>query len=136
MAGCGTWAILEKIACWLLLFFFPLQHALRFTAQKTQKAYVSPARHYASTIKDATYLPMGARLRLKASYDISKFPADAQVILKAMKTYGLILADNGSNLFVSGTADSRWNDANMNKLKVLTAADFEVVKLGTVVKGY
>eukprot|EP00906_Rhabdomonas_costata_P007997 RCo011420 len=113
-----------------------ITHALRFTAAKTQKAYVSPARHYASTIKDPTYLPMGARLRLKASYDISKFPADAQVILTALKVYGLILADNGSNLYVSGTPDSRWNDNNMNKLKVLTAANFEVVQLGPVTKGY
>jgi hypothetical protein len=73
---------------------------------------------------------MGARFRLKASFDISSFPASAQIILRAMKTYGLILADNGSNMYISGAPDSRWNDDELNTLKNISASNFEMVQLG------
>jgi hypothetical protein len=77
---------------------------------------------------------MGLRLRLKANFNISSFPADDQVILTALKTYGMILADNGSALFVSGAPDTRWNDTNLNLLKNVHASDFEVVQTGTIYK--
>ena len=75
---------------------------------------------------------MGTRLRLKASFNISGFPADDQVILTAMKKYGLILADNGSGIFISGDPDDRWNNTNLNLLKSITASNFEVVQMGTI----
>src|SRR5438477_12418956 len=75
---------------------------------------------------------MGLRLRLKASFDISGYPADDRVILFAMKKYGLILADNGSAIFISGAPDNRWNNTDLNLLKNITASSFEVVSLGTV----
>ena len=107
-----------------------INHAIRFTLQTTQKAYVHPATHYASSQTDASYAPMGARFRLKASFDISSYPASAQVILRAMKTHGLILADNGSNMYISGAPDSRWNDDELNTLKNIAASNFEMVQLG------
>jgi hypothetical protein len=112
-----------------------ITHAIRFTVAKTRKAYVSPARHYASSNRSASLPPMGMRVRLKKSFDISKYPKQARVILAAMKTYGLILADNGSNWFVSGTADSRWNDSALNSLKKVPGSAFEVVKMGKITKG-
>ena len=110
-----------------------IDHALRFTVSNTRKAYVAPASHWASSSTSATRLPMGARLRLKASVDISGFSAANQVILTALKKYGMILADNGSNMFITGAKDPGWNDNDLNALKRLTAADFEVVQMGTVV---
>jgi hypothetical protein len=107
-----------------------IRHALRFTATRTRRAYVSPARHYASSSTDPSLPPMGMRVRLKAGFEISGFPPGARVVLQALKTYGMILADNGSNWYISGTADSRWNDDEMNSLKTLTGNDFEVVKMG------
>lgn len=110
-----------------------IRHALRFTVSRSRKAYISPARHCASTLTDTTLPPMGMRVRLKSSFDISKYPASSRVILQAMKTYGMIVADNGNNWSVSGTADTRWNDAENNTLKQLTGNDFEVVKMVGVV---
>jgi hypothetical protein len=109
-----------------------IKHAIRFTVQHTRRAYVSPARHFASNLTDPSLLPMGARIRLKANYNISGFAPPAQVILKALKKYGLILADNGSNMFMTGTADKRWNDDVLNTLKQVKNTDFEVVKLGAL----
>jgi hypothetical protein len=109
-----------------------INHSLRFTVPSTREAFVAPASHWASTVTDADAPPMGTRLRLKASFDISGFPADDQVILTAMQQYGLILADNGSAMYVSGTPDNRWNNNDLDQLKTLTASDFEVVQLGTV----
>jgi hypothetical protein len=110
-----------------------IRHALRFTCPTTRRAYVSPARHYASSRTDAAQPPMGMRVRLKASVDISGFPASAQVILRAMKTYGMFLADNGSSFYVSGTHDMRWNDEELGAMKRLHGRDFEVVKMGAIV---
>src|SRR5882762_1659697 len=94
-----------------------IHHALRFTVPSSQRAFVLPATHWASTTTNPNAPPMGLRLRLKASFDISGYPADDQVILTAMKKYGLILADNGSAIFVSGAPDNRWNNTNLNLLK-------------------
>src|SRR5579872_31329 len=109
-----------------------INHALRFTIPTTQKAFVLPATHWASTTTDPNAPPMGLRLRLKASFDISTFPADDQVILTALKKYGMILADNGSAIFISGAPDNRWNNTNLNLLKSITASNFEVVQTGTI----
>jgi len=109
-----------------------IHHALRFTVPTSQKAFVLPATHWASTNTNTNAPPMGLRLRLKASFNISSYPADDQVILTALKTYGMILADNGSALFVSGAPDTRWNDTNLNLLKNVHASDFEVVQTGTI----
>jgi hypothetical protein len=109
-----------------------INHALRFTIPTTQKAFVLPATHWASTTTDPNAPPMGLRLRLKASLDISSYPAGDQVILTAMKKYGLILADNGSAIFISGAPDNRWNNTDLNLLKQVTASNFDVVQTGTI----
>jgi len=106
----------------------PIQHALRVTVRATN-GYVWPASHRAGSTGGA--LPMGARLRLKGSKDLSGYPQIVQNILRAMQTYGLIVADNGSDLFVTGAMDSRWDNGVLNPaFHGLTAADFEVVQLG------
>ena len=110
-----------------------IAHALRFTVSRTRRAYVHPARHWASSDTSSLRPPMGMRVRLKASFDISGFPARAQVILRALKKYGMIVADNGSDWYISGTADARWNDEENNTLKQLRGSDFEVVKMHHVV---
>lgn len=110
-----------------------IDHALRFTAKSIRKAYVAPATHWASSSTSTTLPPMGTRLRLKASFVISGYSVNNQVVLKALKKYGMILADIGSNLYLSGANDPKWNDSDLNGLKKVTANDFEVVQLGTVV---
>lgn len=106
-----------------------IRHALRFTVSRTRRAYLPPARHWASSSTDPLRPPMGMRVRLKASYDISGFPPPAQVVLRALKRYGMIVADNGSDFFVTGTADARWNDGVNNTLKQVKVGDFEVVRM-------
>jgi hypothetical protein len=108
-------------------------HALRFTVSRTRHGYVYPARHYASSDTSANVPPMGMRVRLKATFDISGYPPSARVILQALKTYGMIVADNGSDWFVSGAPDARWNDSELNALKQVQGSNFEVVRMGTVV---
>ncbi len=112
-----------------------INHALRFTVQKSRRAYVPPATHYASKRTNASYPPMGMRVRLKASVDISGFPANDQVILRALKKYGMIMADNGSDWFLSGSHDMRWNDEELGALKKIKGNDFEVVKMEGIVVG-
>lgn len=112
-----------------------INHALRFTVSRTQRGYVFPARHFASRSSDATLPPMGMRVRLKASFDISSYPPQSRVVLQCLKTYGMIVADNGSDWFVSGAPDARWNDDDLNTLKRIRGHDFEVVQLGTITKG-
>jgi hypothetical protein len=104
-----------------------IRHALRFTVRRSRRAYVHPATHWASADRSAALPPMGARFRLKASYDISHFRADTQTILRAMKTYGLIVADNGSNWFFQGTAENGWNTTMLDQLKSVPARAFEAV---------
>jgi len=106
-----------------------LTHAVRFTCQKSRRAYVPPATHFASRSDDPNLPPMGMRVRLKAGYDTSKFPPAAQVILAGLKKHGMLLADNGSNWFVTGAPDPRWNDEELGTLKRIKGRDFEVVKM-------
>jgi hypothetical protein len=108
-----------------------IQHAFRFTLPRTGAAFTPPASHSAATSSDPTAPPMGMRLRLKSSYDISGFSSQMQVILTAMKTYGLILADNGSALYVTGVSDSRWG-SDLDSLKTVRASAFEVVQMNPV----
>lgn len=110
-----------------------IKHAIRFTAQFTRRAYVAPARHWASTNTSVNRPPMGMKVRLKASLDISGFTPAMQVILRALKKYGMILADNGSNWYISGAPDMRWNDNELNQLKTLKGSSFEVVKMNNIV---
>jgi hypothetical protein len=104
-----------------------IDHALRFTVQRTRRAYVYPARHYASSSDDPSLPPMGLRVRLKANVDISHFPKQARIVLQALKTYGMILADNGSNWYISGAANPKWSNDDLHSLGQITGADFEVV---------
>lgn len=104
-----------------------VKHAIRFTAPKTQRAYVWPARHFASKITDPTYPPMGQRFRLRADFDISSFSRENQVILKGLKKYGMFLSDNGGAWFMIGEPDKRWNDGDLNKLRAVKGEDFEAV---------
>jgi hypothetical protein len=110
-----------------------IAHALRFTVSVTRKAYIPPARHWASSNTSSLRPPMGMRVRLKQSFDISSYPARVRVILRALKKYGMIVADNGSDWFLSGVADARWNDAEINTMKQLRGSDFEVVRMTGVV---
>jgi hypothetical protein len=104
-----------------------INHALRFTASTTQRAYLWPARHYASSNTNPSVPPMGIRVRLKSNVDISGFSPANRVILQALKTYGMFLADNGSNWFISGVPDSRWNDDDLRALRFVLGSSFEVV---------
>ncbi|MEK7269700.1 MAG: hypothetical protein AAB215_02030 [Planctomycetota bacterium] len=110
-----------------------IRHAIRFTVAKSRRAYVPPATHFASKAADPNLPPMGMRVRLKASFDASAFPASVQPILAAMKTYGMIVADNGSDWFVSGAPDPRWSDDDLSTLKRIKGKDFEVLKMEGVV---
>ena len=113
-----------------------INHAIRFTAANTN-GYIWPARHLTSNNPNTPHIPpMGARFRLKASFDISSYPAEMQVILNAMKTYGIILADNGSNWYVSGTPDSRWDNDMLHLLDDLTGNDFEAVDSSVLMVDY
>lgn len=107
-------------------------HALRFTVERTQRGFIFPARHYASSSNDPALPPMGLRLRLKSSVDISGFSATNQKILRALKKFGMIVADNGSDWFISGAPDSRWNDEDLHELHRLHGRDFEAVFTGAI----
>ena len=104
-----------------------INHALRFTAERTRRAYIYPARHYASSSTDPSLPPMGLRVRLKAGVNISGLPPQARMVAQAMKTYGLILADNGANWYVTGAPSPHWSNDQLHALGGLTGADFEVV---------
>jgi hypothetical protein len=105
-----------------------IRHALRFTARETQRAYVWPARHYASSNTDPGVPPMGARFRLKKSFDVTGFPAPVRVILVAMQTYGMFLADNGSDWYVSGAPNRNWDDEMLgDSFRLVQGSDFEAV---------
>ena len=104
-----------------------IDHALRFTASATRRAYVYPARHFASSSNDASLPPMGLRVRLKAGVDVASFPKQARVVLRALQRYGMILADNGSPWYISGAPSSHWSNDALHTLGRLTGADFEVV---------
>jgi hypothetical protein len=110
-----------------------IKHALRFTVRSTQKAYIAPASHYASSSTDPSLPPMGLRVRLKASKDISGFPPHTQVILRALKKYGMLLADNGGTWYVSGQNDARWDDAQIGRLRDILGSDLEAVDTGPLI---
>ncbi len=112
-----------------------ISHALRFTARKTRAAYILPATHFASKLKDPRLPPMGLRVRLKATFDITPFPPTVQVILRALKKYGMILADNGGNWFISGAPSPYWNDDELAWLKRVKGKDLEVVYTGEAMTG-
>jgi hypothetical protein len=104
-----------------------IDHALRFTAAQTRRAYVYPARHYASSSNDPSLPPMGLRVRLKASVNVASFPRQAHVVVRALQRYGMILADNGSPWYISGAPNRHWSNDQLHSLGRLTGADFEVV---------
>src|SRR4030081_585372 len=104
-----------------------INRAIRFTAQQSDRSFLWPARHQAGTAANGALPPMGARFRLKSTYDISHFSTQAKVILLAMQHYGLILADNGSNWFFSGTEDAAWPDSLLSELKTIPASQFDAV---------
>jgi len=112
-----------------------IEHAIRFTAPVTRSAHLYPARHHAGAGSSSALPPMGLRVRLKASFDTSGFGPQAQVILTAMKEYGMILADNGSPWYFTGSSDVRWDDDQLNQLKSLRGSDFEVVDTTGFVNG-
>jgi len=107
-----------------------IDHALRFTAARTRRAYVYPARHYASSLTDPNLPPMGLRVRLKAGFDVGGFPKQARVILVALKRYGMMVADNGANWFIGGAPNAHWNNDDLHTLGRVKGADFEVVQTG------
>jgi hypothetical protein len=109
-----------------------IHHALRFTVRRTRRAYVSPARHFASRLTDPNLPPMGMRVRLKADFDVAGFPPSVQVILTALKTYGMFVADNGSDWYVSGAPDPRWNDEELAAIRRVPGRAFEVVEMGEI----
>jgi hypothetical protein len=111
-----------------------ITHALRFTVSRTQRAYIHPATHWASSSTDPNLAPMGLRLRLRADFDTSHFTGEARVLLEGLKKYGMMVADNGSDWFITGATDPRWNDTDLNQLKTVPGSAFEVVQTGTVVK--
>jgi hypothetical protein len=104
-----------------------IDHALRFTVARTRRAYVWPARHFASDLTDPSLPPMGLRLRLKPGFDTRPFPRQARVVLEALKRYGMILADNGSNWYLSGAPDPRWSNDQLHSLHGVPGSAFEVV---------
>lgn len=112
-----------------------IKHALAFTCLKTRRAYVHPARHFASKSRDPKLPPMGMRVRLKADFDVTPFPECVQVILRALKTYGMFLAQNGGNWYLNGAPDPRWSDKELSTLKKVKGKDLEVVKMGEIATG-
>jgi hypothetical protein len=111
-----------------------ITHALRFTVAETQRGFIFPARHWASSSTDPDLPPMGLRLRLKKGYDISGFHGQARVILEALKKYGMIVADNGSSWYISGEQGAAWDDDDLNQLKTVPGSAFEAVYTGPITK--
>lgn len=111
-----------------------IEHALRVTVPRTQRGYIHPATHFASSSEDPRLPPMGLRLRLKASFGLQGFSRQARVILEALKRYGLIVADNGSPWYVTGAPSPHWDEASLEQLKRLTGADFEAVQSGRILR--
>ncbi len=109
-----------------------INHAVRFTLPVTQEAFTPPASHWASSVTDTNAPPMGMRMRLKASFDISGFSPANQVILTALQKYGMILADNGSAIYITGMPDSHWNNNDLAALESIAASDFDVVLMDAV----
>lgn len=111
-----------------------IDHALRFTARRTRRAFVYPARHFASSSDDSTLAPTGLRIRLKAGVDLGKLGRQARIVARALKRYGALLADNGSPWYFSGAPDKGWNNDDLHTLGTLKGSDFEVVDTSTLPK--
>lgn len=109
-----------------------IRHALRFTVQKTQRAFVHPATHWASSSTDKLLPPMGMRVRLKASFSIAGFPPRVQVILRALKKYGMFVSDNGGNWFISGAPNMKWDDDELRNIMKVKGKDFEVIRMDKI----
>jgi hypothetical protein len=109
-----------------------IDHALRFTVERTRRAYVYPARHYASALTDPSLPPMGLRVRLKASFDVRPFPRQARIVLLALKRYGMLVADNGSDWYVSGAPNRGWSNDQLHTLGRVRGSNFEVVDTSTL----
>ena len=110
-----------------------IKHALRVTVPRTQKGYIHPATHFASSSADASLPPMGLRLRLKADYSLAGFSGQALVILQALKRYGLIVADNGSPWYITGAPNGNWDEASLEHIKSVPGSAFEAVESGPIV---
>ena len=110
-----------------------IRHALRFTVRKTQRGYIEPARHFASQQRDKSLPPMGLRVRLKAGFDHRGAPPAVRVILIALKRYGMILADNGSDWFISGVPHPKWSDRDLRWFRKVRGRDLEAVYTGEIV---
>jgi hypothetical protein len=111
-----------------------IRHALRFTVSRTRRAFVYPARHFASDRTDPSLPPMGLRLRLRASFDTSGFPRQSRIVLEGLKRYGMIVADNGADWYVSGAPDRRWSNVDLHSLGRVTGSAFEVVDTSSLLK--
>ena len=109
-----------------------INHALRFTVERSRRAYIYPARHFASSLTDRDLPPMGLRLRLRANYPVAGFPRQARIVLTALKRYGMIVADNGSSWYVSGAPDHRWSNDQLHTLHRVQGSDFVVVNTSTL----
>ena len=112
-----------------------IDHALRFTVENTRNTFIYPARHQASDQTDPNLPPMGLRVRLRADFDTSGFPRPVRIVLTALKRYGMIVADNGANWYISGAPDPRWNDDLLHTIDGVTGADFEVVDSSSLRSG-
>jgi hypothetical protein len=112
-----------------------IDHALRFTVEQTRRAFIYPARHYASTHTDPSLPAMGQRLRLEGSFDTSGFPPQSRVVLEALKRYGMIVADNGSDWYISGAPNRGWSNDDLHSLSRVKGSDFEVVDTGDAATG-
>ena len=109
-----------------------IDHALRFTVRRTRRAYVYPARHFASSSDDPSLPPMGLRVRLKASFDLSGYPRQARVVLTALKRYGMLVADNGSDWYITGSPNPAWRNDDLRTLGRVKGSEFEVVDTSTL----
>jgi hypothetical protein len=109
-----------------------IDHALRVTVPRTQRGYILPARHFASSSLDASLPPMGLRLRLKAAFSLAGFRGESLIVLRALKRFGLIVADNGSPWYITGAPDRRWSDADLEQIKRVPGSAFEAVRTGAI----
>ncbi len=109
-----------------------IDHALRVTVARTQRGYIHPATHFASSSSDPSLPPMGLRLRLKASYSLAAFHGESLIVLRALKRYGLIVADNGSSWYITGAPDPRWHDEDLEQIKRVPGSAFEAVESGPI----
>jgi hypothetical protein len=111
-----------------------IDHALRVTVARTQRGFIHPATHFASSSSDPTLPPMGLRLRLKASFSLATYRGEALVVLRALRRYGLIVADNGSSWYITGAPDPRWRDEDLDQLKRVPGSAFEAVRTGPILR--